>query len=147
MKSTGVVDIAGMVNLAGAMYAGLAFSLSQTISEMQLKPGELTIPPGGAFVTIPLNLSDGVTEVLFMLLHSAKPVRVELTSADNQSPPDGGVPGPIVQGLKGIALWTFSLGDGLVGLRVANPDPIDAVQFTYVLAAQGTAEDIPPFWV
>ena len=140
MKSNGVVDIAGMLTLAGTFFASMPYSLSQTLGEMQIKPGELTIAPGGAFVSIPLNLSAGVTEALFLLINAPASVRVEETTADDT------LPGPAVRGLKGLGLWTYSLGEGLVTLRIANPDPIDEVHVSYVIAAQGTADDIPPFW-
>ena len=139
--AAGSINIAGTLTATGDTDAGDPVALSQVISEIEKKGAtNYTIGPS-ASLSIPLNLSSGVTEALFLFLYCAAPLLIHETTSDLSSP------GPTIKGLKGLAIWTYTPGEGLAALTVSNADPLNAVSLSVVLAAAPAAGIVPPYWV
>lgn len=132
------VSVTGSIDIASARRSS-NIALTQSIGEVETKgPVELTLGAGETRA-LPLDLSTGVDEVLFLYLYSPKKLVVRVTGKDASHP------GPIEKGLKGIWMETFTPGEGVTAITVTNPGT-DPVTIEYAYAAKADAADVPAYW-
>jgi hypothetical protein len=140
MAATGSINLAGLMKLAKANGVD-SVAISQIVPELEVKGLDATIPAGGDLTSLPLGLSTGVTEALFLAIYSPTTLTIELTSSD------GTRPGPFRQGLKSWYFATLAPGQGIVALSALNEDPDDDVTLVYYVGAKRNAtDDTPSFW-
>jgi hypothetical protein len=134
------IDIVGEVKITTARL-DRTLTLMQTLSDIEVKGMEATIPRSGADVSVPLGLSAGVAEGLFLAIYSPKKLIVRYTTADASHP------GPVEFGIKGHHILTLTPDAGIVALAFSNPSDTEDVVVEYVVGAkrQSTDED-PDFY-
>lgn len=138
MAGDSSINITGNVKLASVKRL-TDFPLSQIIGDVEVKHGDLNISSGGSPVSVPLSFASGVTETLFLLLYSPKPLIIIVTGKN------GDVPGPIRLGLKGFSMFTLTPGNGITVLQAVNPNN-DDVTLEYVYASLENASEIADYW-
>jgi len=112
--------------------------LSQNLTPLEIKQGELTLAISAANVVLGLGFPAGVTEVLFLHLYSAMRVGVELTMT-------GATPGPVKFTTKGHTILTLAPGGGVTQVRLSNPAADAQINVEYVLGMQPDAATVPTF--
>lgn len=132
------INIAGLISLATARKT-TEIAMSQVIPDVGVKPGEMTVPTGGAYHPVPLNLSPTMTEALVLVLYSPKKLNIQVTSSDS------GTPGPIRLGLKGLWVLTLTPEHGITAVSASNSGTDDVV-LEYAIVAQETASDELAWW-
>lgn len=136
MAGTSTVDIAGTVEVTKSR-ASTPRTLMQTISDLEAKDLEITVPRSST-VALPLGLSSGVPEALFLLIYSPKKLVVRYTSADVS------LPGPIELGIKGYHILTLTPGEGITAVSLVNANDSEDIIVEYCVAAKSQTTDASP---
>lgn len=134
----GALNLAGLLSWVSGSRTG-TLPLSPVQDGVEVKTGEITIPTGGAEITIPLNLSTGITEALVVALYAAKTLTIEWTSSDATTP------GPVREKIKGPWYKSLAPDGGLVTLKATN-DGSEDVQLVYVFGTATSGQDTPDYW-
>lgn len=137
MPGTSSISVSGMLKAVTARKTG-EFSLTQQIGDVEVKTPEINVPAGST-VTVPLNLSDGVTEALMLVWYARKTLTLSLTSAH------GVTPGPMTINVKGLSFLTLAPGAGIAAMSATN-DGTEDVNLDYAVVAISTTGDTPEFW-
>lgn len=134
---TSAISIAGELKVATARRTS-DIGISQAIADLEVKSFEVTVPYGAALTTIPLQLSGGVTEALFLHLYCPMKIIVEVTTSDLTSP------GPVRFGMKGHVVLTLTPGEGVTLLKAINPHTACDTTLEVVVGAKSAPTDDDP---
>ncbi len=127
------------VNLAGTLKITTArriadVALTEVIDGLDVLQFDFMVAQSASNVAVTFPSS----EALVLHLYSPAKLILELTGSDT-------IDGPIRVGLKGHLLLTCQPGEGIVSLRVTNPDAVNNVVLEVVIGIAANGE-IPEFF-
>lgn len=136
MSGTSVIGLKGTLDITTTRRDD-SLTLQQTISGIEVKTYEFTVPHGGSVVTLPLPFSAGVTEALQVVLYVPRPIRALLTSTDATT-------GPVGLLMMGHQMLTVAPGGGISQIQLQNNDPTVDVTIQVIIGCKAQATDPTP---